>query len=352
IGIGTSIPDASAALEVASTNKGMLIPRVALMSSTDQTTISAPATGLMVYNTGASTLTYKGFVFWNGTEWRQIDNTTTLNPSITGLNCNSVSISPSTFTSGTPYTGILTVYYSGGNGGSYPAGTSFTQNGLTFTMDQGMLNKGNGYITYSVTGTPDFTSPTTITVPVSFLGFSCNATIGLNTSPFVIGEIRSSRIFVNGASFAVGGGSRNLMTGKALTNTTVTNRKAAYEETTSSQKTKFIYINGLRMDFLAYSSGQYVSPKLYNATASPITYSISSLSTGNSYVYGVTTNIAAGHYSYYIDGDDAFGMGANDSAEYVNAMLTFPNGEWYNCTWHATNDGTNYYFYMTAQRLN
>ncbi|WP_050009609.1 hypothetical protein [Flavobacterium sp. B17] len=54
IGIGTSSPDASAALEVASTNKGMLIPRVALTSSTDQTTITSPATGLMVYNTATA----------------------------------------------------------------------------------------------------------------------------------------------------------------------------------------------------------------------------------------------------------------------------------------------------------
>ncbi|MPS74973.1 MAG: hypothetical protein E2590_17730 [Chryseobacterium sp.] len=54
IGIGTSSPDASAILDVSATNKGILLPRVALTSSTDQTTIISPATGLMVYNTATA----------------------------------------------------------------------------------------------------------------------------------------------------------------------------------------------------------------------------------------------------------------------------------------------------------
>ncbi|SEM40036.1 hypothetical protein SAMN05421856_1031, partial [Chryseobacterium taichungense] len=182
IGIGTSIPDASAALEVASTNKGMLIPRVALMGSTDQTTIPSPATGLMVYNTGASTLTYKGFVFWNGTEWRSVNNNPTISPAIGSLNCTDSSTFPATFTSGTAYNGTLTVPYTGGNGGSYSSGTSFSQNGLTFTLNPGMLNYGNGSISYSISGTPNFTSPNTISVPLSFLGQTCNATVGENVS--------------------------------------------------------------------------------------------------------------------------------------------------------------------------
>ena len=351
VGIGTSSPNASAALEVASVNKGMLIPRVALTGPTDQTTIVSPATGLMVYNTGASTLTYKGFVFWNGTEWRQIDNTTTLNPVITGLNCNSAFVSPSAFTSGTPYTGTLTVYYSGGNGGSYPAGTSFTQNGLTFTLDQGTLNKGNGYITYSVTGTPNFTSPTTITVPVSFLGFSCNATIGLNTSPFVVGEIRSLRVSVPATTFLTDSGSRNIMNGKAASNITTTSNRSAYELSSNSDKAKFIFINGLRLDFLKNATAS-VRPKFFNTTTSNILYDVSSLSTGNAYINGAGTTIVPNSYSYIIDGNDDFSCTTGDYAEYVNAMVSFSNGEWYNCTFYATRDATNFYFFITAQRLN
>jgi hypothetical protein len=54
VGIGTSSPDASARLEVSSTNQGVLIPRVSLTSVTDATTIPNPATSLLVYNTNAS----------------------------------------------------------------------------------------------------------------------------------------------------------------------------------------------------------------------------------------------------------------------------------------------------------
>ena len=47
-GIGISTPDASAKLEIASTSKGLLVPR---MTSTQRLAISLPANGLLVYQT-------------------------------------------------------------------------------------------------------------------------------------------------------------------------------------------------------------------------------------------------------------------------------------------------------------
>ena len=56
IGINTQNPDASAALEIQSTDAGILIPR---MSEAQRNLIASPATGLLVYQTdGAS-----GFYF-------------------------------------------------------------------------------------------------------------------------------------------------------------------------------------------------------------------------------------------------------------------------------------------------
>ncbi|GEM_PF-1226787 len=182
VGIGTSNPNSSALLDLSATNKGILVPRVALTSINDQTTIPSPATGLMVYNTGAGALSYKGFVFWNGTEWRSVSNETTATPSITTLNCNGAGIFPTTFISGVAYSGTLTVPYSGGNGGSYNTLPSFTQNGLTFTLNPGNLNYGSGTITYSVSGVPNFTSPTSIPIPISFLGTNCSVSIGQNSN--------------------------------------------------------------------------------------------------------------------------------------------------------------------------
>ena len=48
VGIGTNSPDASAALDITSTDKGLLIPR---MSTAQRTTITNPATSLMVFDT-------------------------------------------------------------------------------------------------------------------------------------------------------------------------------------------------------------------------------------------------------------------------------------------------------------
>ncbi|MFN8285372.1 MAG: interleukin-like EMT inducer domain-containing protein [Chitinophagales bacterium] len=76
VGINTS-PDANAALDIASTNKGLMIPRVALISTTNPVSGSKPD-GLMVYNTSTSgTYSIPGIYMWKGTDWvRVIENTT------------------------------------------------------------------------------------------------------------------------------------------------------------------------------------------------------------------------------------------------------------------------------------
>jgi len=71
-GIGTTTPDASAKLEVNSSNKGFLPPRVTLTSGTDNTTIASPATGLLVYNTGNNAGLVAGYYYWNGSSWATI----------------------------------------------------------------------------------------------------------------------------------------------------------------------------------------------------------------------------------------------------------------------------------------
>lgn len=56
VGISTTsvAPDASAMLDITSSNKGLLIPRVALVSKTDLVTIPNPANSLLVYNTNST----------------------------------------------------------------------------------------------------------------------------------------------------------------------------------------------------------------------------------------------------------------------------------------------------------
>jgi len=60
---GSFTPDASAGLDVSFTDKGILIPRVALTGTNDASTISNPATSLVVYNDGTGGLTPAGFYY-------------------------------------------------------------------------------------------------------------------------------------------------------------------------------------------------------------------------------------------------------------------------------------------------
>ncbi len=59
-------PDPSAVLDAEATDKGVLVPRVDLQNATDGQTVSSPATGLMVFNTGQS-LAPEGFYYNAGT---------------------------------------------------------------------------------------------------------------------------------------------------------------------------------------------------------------------------------------------------------------------------------------------
>ena len=75
-GIGTTTPEASAKLDISSTNKGFLPPRLTLISSTDNTTIPNPAIGLLVFNTGNNVGLVAGYYYWNGTSWATIATAT------------------------------------------------------------------------------------------------------------------------------------------------------------------------------------------------------------------------------------------------------------------------------------
>jgi hypothetical protein len=65
VGINTATPDNSAMLDVVSTNKGVLIPR---MTAAQRGAITLPATGLLVYQTDAPA----GFWYYDGAIWRQL----------------------------------------------------------------------------------------------------------------------------------------------------------------------------------------------------------------------------------------------------------------------------------------
>ena len=64
VSIGAANPDATAALDITSTSRGLLIPR---MTTTQRNAISSPATGLMVWNTTDSIVNQ-----YNGNRWQNV----------------------------------------------------------------------------------------------------------------------------------------------------------------------------------------------------------------------------------------------------------------------------------------
>lgn len=89
VGIGTNTPDNSAKLEVNSTNKGFLPPRVSLTGTNDSATISSPANGLLVYNTATAGTSpnnvVPGYYYYNGTSWTKLSNATDNAANVTGI---------------------------------------------------------------------------------------------------------------------------------------------------------------------------------------------------------------------------------------------------------------------------
>jgi len=192
-GIGTTTPDASAKLDVSSTTKGFLPPR---MTSAQRSAISSPAAGLMVYQTDGT----NGLYYYNGTAWIYIINSSTnvlpvLNggtgtTTATGTGSVVLSTSPSLTT---PTIGVatgtslgLTGSLTGGNSNSSSisgfAANINTQSGTTYTIDATDNGKviqttGASAITISIpTGLPTGFNCTVVQMGAGQITFSGTAT--------------------------------------------------------------------------------------------------------------------------------------------------------------------------------
>ena len=81
VGIGTTSPNVASMLDITSANSGLLIPRVALISTSDVATIVSPVTSLLVYNSGFSP---NGYYYWNGSVWVLLSTGNNSDWSLTG----------------------------------------------------------------------------------------------------------------------------------------------------------------------------------------------------------------------------------------------------------------------------
>ena len=65
-------PDNSSMLDVVSTDKGVLIPRVNIADLSTAAPVTAPVTSLLVYNTNVTS--GEGYYFWDGTKWTKLED--------------------------------------------------------------------------------------------------------------------------------------------------------------------------------------------------------------------------------------------------------------------------------------
>ncbi|GAB4041068.1 hypothetical protein GCM10028809_67270 [Spirosoma gilvum] len=168
---------------------------------------------------------------------------TTASPAITGLTCASATFSASAV-SGTSYTATAVVPYTGGNGGSYPAGSAIASSGVTglnATLVSGNLANGAGSIVYNITGTPSAAG--TANFALNFGGQTCTLSIPVTApgsttvSPAITGLTCTSATFstsaVSGTAYTatatvpyVGGNGGSYPVGSAIASSGVTGLNA------------------------------------------------------------------------------------------------------------------------------
>jgi len=76
VGIGTISPNSDALLDVdaSSTNGGILLPRIALTSTSSPSPLSADVAGMIVYNTATAGDVTPGFYYNDGSDWMRLAN--------------------------------------------------------------------------------------------------------------------------------------------------------------------------------------------------------------------------------------------------------------------------------------
>ncbi|MFB9104142.1 hypothetical protein ACFFU1_04465, partial [Algibacter miyuki] len=73
VGIGTPMPNQSTQLDVVASDRGVMIPRVALTDTLDQTTIvNGNEESLLVFNVSDNTLIKPGYYYWFDGSWKRI----------------------------------------------------------------------------------------------------------------------------------------------------------------------------------------------------------------------------------------------------------------------------------------
>lgn len=140
VGIGTTSPNIASLLDIVSTTKGILIPR---MTKTQRDAIASPATGLLIYQTNST----PGFYYYDGSAWKPISakgaNTSLSNLSATAANADINPGTNNTFNLGASGFAWKDLYLNGAiylNGKKAVASTTDLNDNLFFGSNTGISN--------------------------------------------------------------------------------------------------------------------------------------------------------------------------------------------------------------------
>lgn len=178
VGIGTETPNDAAVLDVTSTNKGFLPPR---LTTTQRNAITNPVAGLVIYNTTTNCLNI--FV---GSIWNETCGTATQGL-VSTIDCLSAANNGSLYSGVSASSVSSDISYAGGNGLPYTGQTvtSTGITGLTATLTAGTMASGVGSLNYSITGTPSAVGTASFAINVG--GQMCT----LTRSVVLLGTIAS-----------------------------------------------------------------------------------------------------------------------------------------------------------------
>ncbi len=172
VGVGVSNPNANAQLDITSTNKGFLLPRVALTATNSPLPLTSHVAGMTVYNTATNTSVaanpvYPGEYYNDGTQWQRHSSLSDVKMIAGGTIADLLSSIPVDVSAGSTVNTTLTTF--------------------SFTLDRPSSVEFGGNISMSITANGDSNTPigdsAVKLVTLNFIFTSAPGGIAVNT-PF------------------------------------------------------------------------------------------------------------------------------------------------------------------------
>ena len=288
VGIGTSTPDASAALDLTSTTGGLLLPR---MTNAQCQAISTPVAGLMVYVTD---LNGGSFMFYDGNSW-----------SAFASNCTTGPDAPTTVTATAADSGATVSFTApSSNGGSTITSYTATATSTTDTHTISVTQSGSGDIT--VTGLTNGTSYTFTVTATNAIGTSVASAASNSVVPATIPDAPTIGTAVAGnAQATVPFTAPSSNGGSDITSYTATSSPGGITGTISQSGSGDITVTGLT-NGTSYTFTVTATNAIGTSVASVASNSVTpstAIAIGDFYQGGVVFYIFQSGDTGYIDGE-------------------------------------------------